>query len=215
MIDEIIDKSLEQELRERKIGHYYVSEIPYCQRNTWYKYMIPRKPEPATLRIFERGNILHDWIAETLRKSSKIKLLFNERSLIIPINGILLRGRLDNLILLKNQNKKYVVEVKATANINFTKKVSKHHLMQITPYMMIEECLGIVIYIDSRYLTTKEFIVELDWKIWNEIKERATTLHAFLLDKKLPPKEALLTSGRGWECNFCLYRKECKAEKGQ
>lgn len=213
-VNQIVDDVLEKELRERKIGHYYISEIPYCMRTIWFRYKKPKKIDADTARIFERGNILHGWLSRILSRSNTLKIIENEARLIIPINGIFLRGRVDDFVIIEEfgEKKKYVLEIKTTANISAQTQISPHHLMQITPYLMIEnDCIGKIIYIDARYLRIKEFETKLDWNIWNEIKKRTADLHSFLIADKLPPAEAK-EKNRGWECGNCPYFEECRLE---
>lgn len=210
-INKIVDDVLDKEMRERKIGHYYVSEIPYCLRLLWYRYKIPKKIDAKTLRVFERGNILHGWLNEVLSKHESVKILGNESRLIIPLAaGIFLRGRLDDFVIIEDsmEKHKFVLEIKTTANINYQNGISPHHLMQITPYLMIEECMGKVVYIDAKYLEIKEFETEFKWEIWEKVKNRTLELHEFLNKDKLPNPEAK-ENGRNWECYNCSYINEC------
>lgn len=210
IIDEIIDEALKRESKPRKIGHYYVSEIPYCLRKTWYRFKDPIETDKPTARIYQRGTLLHNWIADILKNSSSVKVLFNERSIIIPVKrGILLRGRLDDFIRIEGKKDSFVVEVKTTANIEFTKEPSREHIYQIMPYIMVEECKGIIVYVDARNLQTKEFIIDFDWDVWEEIKKRTVELHDHLTRDILPPPEMKGDKERGWQCDYCAYREKC------
>lgn len=209
IIGEIIDEALKRDFKERKMGHYYISEIPYCLRKVWLRIKKPKATDSAQARKFQRGTILHDWLTGILRRSDKVKTIFNERSIVIPIKkGLILRGRLDNFIRI-GEKEEFVIEVKSTSNINFTKEPSKHHILQIMPYMMIEDCKGIILYIDARTLETKEFVVDFDWRIWETIKERVVKLHDFLTEDKMPPPEVLNNPLRKWECSYCEYSEMC------
>lgn len=211
-INEIIDKALEKDLRERTIGTYYISEIPYCVRKLWYMFKQPKDFNSKTKRIFERGNVWHAWIAKILSESDVVVHHEEEARLIIPDlkSRLVVRGRVDDFIIVEHDTKKYVLEIKTTANIWKQDSVSPHHLMQITPYLMIENCDGKVIYIDSRYLEVKSFDVKFEWSILEEIMRRARFLHSFLTKNELPPAESIENEDRSWECNFCLYKEECE-----
>jgi len=212
-INKIIDDVLDKELKEREIGHYYISEIPYCIRKIWYMFKKPKKFNSKTRRIFERGNVWHSWIANILKRSSAVVHHIEERSLIIPDyeEEFFLRGRVDDFIILEESGKKYILEIKTTANIWKQNSVSHHHLMQIIPYLTFtKNDGGKVIYIDTRYLEVKSFDVQFDWKIMKEVRERARRLHFYLKNNELPPAEGKEDESRRWECSFCLYQKECE-----
>ncbi len=211
-INKIIDKALEKDLRERKVGVYYISEIPYCVRKIWFMFKKPKKFDARTRRIFERGNVWHAWIARILSKSDIITHHEEEARLVIPDfkNKLFLRGRIDDFIVVEEDGKKYVLEIKTTANIWKQEKISYHHLLQIMPYLLLENCDGKVVYIDSRYLEIKSFDVKFDWFILEEIMRRARRLHSFLLQNKMPPPEAWNDYKRNWECKRCLYKEECE-----
>ncbi|MHA1250806.1 MAG: CRISPR-associated protein Cas4 [Candidatus Helarchaeota archaeon] len=211
-INKIIDDVLAKDLWDRKIGIYYISEIPYCMRKLWYTYKYPKKHSKKTIRIFERGNILHSWIANILKKSEKVTYLEEEARIIIPDfkTKLILRGRVDDFIIVKNQKNKYVLEIKTSSGVWKQTRINPFHLMQITPYLMLENCDGKVIYIDSYSLDTKTFDVKFNWDILEEIFRRARMLHNCLKESMLPPPESKEESERHWECNFCLYQEECE-----
>jgi len=211
-INEIIDKALEKDLRERTIGIYYISEIPYCVRKIWYMFKNPKKFDAKTMRVFERGNVWHAWIARLLKRSDMVIHHEEEARLVIPDfkSKLFLRGRVDDFIIIEENGTKFVLEIKTTANIWKQDNISPHHLLQIMPYLLLENCDGKVIYIDSRYLQVKSFDVKFDWAILEEIMRRARKLHESLIKDKIPLPESFEESNRNWECNYCLYKEECE-----
>lgn len=221
-IDEIIDKHLEREEKKRKVGVYFCSEIPYCMRRTWYSYKVNRPYPPETKRVFERGNVYHEWLAKIFSKSTIVKSTEAEARLIIPDpqTGIVIRGRVDDFITIEDGGKRYVCEIKTTADISYTTAVSKHHLYQITPYLLIDyddegkPLPGKVIYIDSRNLSIKEFNVEFDLKILQKILQRARKLHNHLLENSLPEAESKGINEDKWLCRYCLYADLCGKNVG-
>lgn len=210
-INQIIDKALEKDLRQREIGVYYISEIPYCLRKIWFMFKYPKKHDAKTLRVFERGNVFHAWIANILKKSDMITYHEEEARLIIPDfkSKLFLRGRVDDFIVLQEGDKKYVLEIKTTANIDYQDSISPMHLFQITPYLLLEHCDGKVVYIDSRYLRIKEFDVQFNWDTLEEIMRRARTVHESLINDTIPFPESWDNETRKWECGYCIYNEEC------
>ena len=211
-INQIIDDVLAKDLWDRKIGIYYISEIPYCIRKLWYTYKIPKKHSKKTIRIFERGNILHTWIANILKQSDKISYMEEEARIIIPDfkSKLILRGRVDDFVIVRNKVQKYILEIKTTSNVWRQESIKPFHLMQIMPYLMLENCDGKVIYIDPYSLETKSFDVKFDWSLLEEIFRRARNIHTYLTEDILPPAESWENPKRKWECNYCIYQKECE-----
>lgn len=123
MIDfnKIIDQHLERERRPKEIGKYYPSEIGRCMRKVWYSYLYPQQLDPEVTKIFEAGNIIHDFVVEVLRggKNRDIELVKSEMPVKIETENFTISGRVDDLILLKSEGKLFLVEVKSTKNINF------------------------------------------------------------------------------------------------
>ena len=81
--DELIDTFLSRGTSWKTVGRYYPSEIGSCLRKTWYSYKEPKETDTNLIRIFEAGNILHEFIEEVLKseKNPHVELLGTE----IPI----------------------------------------------------------------------------------------------------------------------------------
>jgi len=104
--DEMIDNHLKREHRTKGIGRYFPSEIGTCMRKIWYTYKYPMEVKPELLKIFEVGNIMHDFVVEVLKseKNPHIELLKSEVPFKEQIEDFLISGRIDNLILVKADN---------------------------------------------------------------------------------------------------------------
>ena len=89
------------------------------------------------LKIFEVGNIIHGFVVEVLKsdKNKDIKLLECELPFKINIDDFVISGRVDDLLLLKSDDKKIIVEVKSTKNVSKVKQPELHHAMQLQFYM--------------------------------------------------------------------------------
>ena len=110
MIDfnEMIDNHLSREHKSKEIGRYYPSEVGMCLRKVWYSYKHPTPLEPRLLRIFELGNIIHDFVVEVLKseKNPHIELVKSEFPFREKIDDFTISGRIDNLIQIKSSSKK-------------------------------------------------------------------------------------------------------------
>ncbi len=215
MIDfnEIIERFLKRELPKREIGKYYPSEIGKCLRNLYYSYKYPKETKPKLLKIFEMGNMVHDFIVKVLEseKIPEIELVGYEIPVKYEIEDFVISGRIDDVILLKTNGKKILVEVKSTKDIRNVREPQNTHLIQLQFYMRITGIKeGILLYVDKSNLETKSFYVEYD-EHWSDlIIERFKMLHKSLVEDELPKPEAKLIPELSWMCNFCEYRDKCE-----
>lgn len=219
MIDfnKLIDQHIARASKPKKVGRYYPSEIGKCIRKTWYSYNHPHQVEPKLLKIFEAGNIMHDFVADVLKseKTPEVELLKVEMPLRFENAQFVVSGRIDDVILLKMEGKLVLVEVKSTKNVSFVKKANRAHEMQLQFYMRASGIYnGVILYIDKTNLQTKIFEIKFDEKNGNQIIERFESLHKHLIGKKLPVAEAKATEDMKWMCRFCEYKERCdKNEK--
>ncbi len=215
MIDfnELIERYLEREIEEKKIGKYYPSEIGKCLRNLYYSYKYPMKVGPRLLKIFELGNIMHDFIVKVLQsdKNPEVELIGAEVPIKLDMGDFVISGRIDDLIVLKSNGEKVLVEVKSCRDIRKVASPQNAHLIQLQFYMHVTGIKqGILLYVDKGTLETKSFNVSYD-PYWSElIIERFKILHESLTKDILPKPEAKLIPELSWMCDFCEYREKCE-----
>lgn len=212
MIDfnKLINSHLARESRPKKIGRYYPSEVGGCLRKTWFSYKKPKPTDAELLKIFEAGNILHSFIEEVIKseKNPDIELLDSELPIKIEEKDFLISGRIDNLVLLKIQNKKVLVEVKSCKYL--PDKYKEEHEMQLQLYMQATEVHeGIILYIQKDNLQTKEFEVKYDEKKAEKILARFQKIHDSLISEEMPEAEAKNDENKIWLCNYCPWKSEC------
>ncbi len=210
--DKIIDNYLFREFRPKKEGRYYPSEIGSCLRKIWYSYKYPQEVKPDLIKIFEVGNILHDFITEVLKseRNPHIELLKSELPVKTEVDDFTISGRIDDLLLVKENGKSILVEVKSTKNIAFQQRPSHSHIMQLQFYMYVSNIhSGVLLYVDKNNLLTKSFDIEYDEETGKQIIERFRRLHASLKNNSLPADEAKLLDEMQWMCRFCEYRDKC------
>jgi CRISPR/Cas system-associated exonuclease Cas4 (RecB family) len=212
MIDfnKLIDNHLSREISFKRIGRYYPSEIGGCLRKTWYSYKDPKPTDTSLVRIFEAGNILHEFIEEVIRseKNPEIELLQTEMPIKLKTDEFLISGRIDDLILIKLENKEVLVEVKSCKFL--PKELKKEHESQIQLYMEatgVHE--GILLYVQKDDLQTASFEIKYDKSRIKEILERFNALHASLVEDKMPQAEAKNNVDMQWLCDKCSWKKEC------
>jgi CRISPR-associated exonuclease Cas4 len=212
MVDfnKLIDSHLSRDICLKRIGRYYPSEIGNCLRKVWYSYNSPKKTDTALLRIFEAGNILHEFVADVIKseKNPEIELLQTEMPIQLKLDNFLISGRIDNLILVKIENKKVLVEVKSCKFL--PKELRKEHKSQLQLYMEATGVHdGIVLYVQKDNLQTIWFEVRYNQEEIKKILERFNKLHDSLTESKMPEAEAKNNPDMQWLCKNCPWKEDC------
>ena len=215
--DKMVDNFLKRESRPKAIGRYYPSEIGSCLRKVWYSYKHPKETDVELIKIFELGNMIHDFVSKVIEsdKNPHVELLEKELPLQKDMKDFVISGRLDDLLLLKEDGKKVLVEVKSTKSIDFTAEASRSHAMQLQLYMHITGVHdGIVLYVDKNNLKSKAFEINYDPEQAEEIFKRFIELNLCLVSEQLPLDEAKREPALMWMCRYCEYVDKCdKNEK--
>ena len=212
MVDfnKLIDSHLARGVYSKKPGRYYPSEIGGCIRKVWYSYKNPKPTDTDLIRIFQAGNMLHEFVEEVIKseKNPHIKLLGAEVPIKIKTPDFLISGRIDNLILAKIDNKVVLVEVKSCKYL--PKELRKEHEMQLQLYMHgsgVED--GLLLYIQKDNLQTISFEIKYSKEKAEKIIDRFYTLHLSLLENNIPEAEAKNSEDKKWMCNNCPWKEEC------
>ncbi len=169
--------------------------------------------EPDRLKVFEIGNILHEFIIQVFKSEKNINAIkFLESELPFKLNqkDFTISGRLDDILVAKEDSRKMIIEVKTVRDIRSTFKPNKNHAMQLQFYMHATGIHdGIILYIDKTNLKTKAFEISYDEKHSLDILKRFSTLHELLKKDVLPIDEAKQSKETIWMCNMCEYRAKC------
>lgn len=214
MIDfnKMIDSHLKKENKPKEVGRYYPSQIGTCLRKQWYSYKFPEEISPEMLKIFELGNIIHDFVVEVLKseKNTEVELLKSEFPFKEQIEDFLVSGRVDNLILIKADGREVLVEVKSTKNVDFVNYPPHYNVMQLQLYMHFLKIYdGILLYVDKGNLKSKVFKIPYSEKQALFVIDRFRKLHKHLKSDVLPDPEARVSQETLWMCRFCEYREKC------
>jgi CRISPR/Cas system-associated exonuclease Cas4 (RecB family) len=214
MVDfnELITKFVHRELRGKTIGRYYPSEAGNCKRKTYYSYKIPKETDVEVLKVFEMGNMVHELIVKVLQseKTPDIELLGKEIPFKIDQKDFIISGRIDDMILVKIENERYIVEVKSTSALKFTENPNPGHISQLQLYMHASGIhKGIILYIEKNTLQAKHFFIDYSPKKVENSIERINEIHKSLTSDTLPEPEARLVPGMNWMCRYCNYKDEC------
>jgi len=218
MIDfnKLIDNHLIRENKPKEIGRYWPSEVGSCLRKIWYSYKIPKETEAKLLRIFESGNLLHEFIVDVIKseKNKEIELVRTEMPVKIKEKDFIISGRVDNVVLLKINGEKVLVEVKSTKLLR--EEPQESHITQLQLYMHATGIhRGIILYIQKDNLQTNWFNFGYDEGTAKKILERFRILHETLKNNAIPEAEAKKNKEFNWMCKYCPWKAECdEQEKG-
>lgn len=211
--DKLIENHLKRERKPKEIGRYYPSEIGSCIRKVWYSYKRPMEAEPDRLKLFEIGNILHNFIMEVFKSEKNvdsIKFIDSELPLKLSQKDFTISGRLDDIVIAKEDDQKKLIEVKSIKDVRLLDAPNKHHVMQLQLYMHVTGIHdGIILYIDKTNLKTKAFDISYDEMHSLDILKRFSNLHELLKKDVLPIDEAKQSKETIWMCNMCEYRAKC------
>jgi CRISPR-associated exonuclease Cas4 len=210
--DKLIDQHIEREYHPKGVGKYYPSEAGTCMRKAFYSYKYPTETEPELQKIFEMGNIVHDFIVNVLKSSKQkdVELLKAELPFREKFEDIEISGRVDDVILVKASGKTYVVEVKSSKSIDYIREASPHNIQQLQLYMHFTGIHnGILLYVDKTNLQTKSFEISYNEAEAKKILERFKLLHKHLTEETLPEAEARAHENIKWMCNYCEYKDRC------
>lgn len=215
--DKLIDDFLYREIRQREPNRYYPSEVGLCMRKIWYSYKIPKAADLEMRRLFHMGTKMHELVVEILRseRNKDVVLLQSEFPIVVPMEGFVISGRADDLVLVKVSGKNVLVEVKSTGpnSLGYLNAPKPEHLMQLQLYMHANGShYGMLLYIERDRLRTKSFEVEYSREEIEKIFGRFREIHKSMSSGVIPEPEARIKSGMRWMCKWCPWRKECYEE---
>lgn len=208
----LISNYVRREIRKKTPGRYYPSEAGNCMRKVFYSYKNPKAIGLELLKIFEAGNILHEFIVDVLEseKNPHIELLEKESPFKLEVEDIIISGRVDDIVVVKIDNQVYLIEVKSTGGLKYTNDPHEAHIMQLQIYMHAKKIhKGLIIYLEKNTLQSKSFSVSYDEKKVEKTIKRLKELHQCIKEDKLPIPESRIISTKNWMCKGCQYREDC------
>jgi len=228
LFTELILKYLKSQKKDRIIGVYYPSELPWCLRKIYYDYTIGKDKDLESKLVMISGTLMHSFISDVLKfaKSEGIDAQSEvEYEYEIPVENnkvagswkkpaggvfsIKISGRADNVILLKSENDEntYVVEVKSKSKLPDEPRVE--HIMQLNFYLHFNPgAKGYLLYITRDGFNMRAFEVNYNEDLFKKLVDRAIILHNHIINNTLPDAEY-------WhgECLKCPYRNICFSVK--
>lgn len=217
MIDfeKFLDQFLSKERKPKVIGRYYPSEAGLCMRQAWYSYKFPRETDKELLKIFHVGNLVHDFVVDVFKseKTTDVELVQAELPFKIETKDFVVSGRIDDLIMLKENRKQILVEVKSCRTVSGMEEPENTHKMQLQLYMHATGIHdGIVLYVEKNTLKSKSFTVPYD-SDWSErIINRFSLLDRHLKANIIPTAEGKIAPHLSRMCSMCAYADLCQKD---
>lgn len=210
--DKLVEIHLTKEQKAKQVGRYYPSEIGLCMRKTWYGYKYPTQVSMELLKIFEAGNMVHDFVVRVFKseKNKEVELVQEEMPFKYEGDGFLISGRIDDLVLLKENGKQILVEVKSAKTIKGMEKPKLPNELQLILYMHVLNIHdGVLLYVDKTNLQSKVFEIPYSKIRGEQIIQRFKQLDVALKNNLLPEPEGKIIEDLSWMCAFCEYAEKC------
>jgi len=214
--NELLKKNQERSSKEQTTWH--ASSLGSCLCGTYLK-RIGAQPDEGkeidsrTLRVFDMGNKIEDWVVELLKKQNKYKIQTQQRIFNEEYN---FSGYDDVEILDKETKEIEIVEIKSKHSRAFWYMDKKgqgamiHHKMQLWSYLNFREAgkinKGKVVYISKDDSAILEYPVFLnDKKLKTQIIDQLEILNESWKEK-VPPLPA---PNGSWQAKYCNFHKQC------
>src|SRR3989338_65881 len=213
--NQMVDNYLHRELRPKTEGVYYPSEIGSCIRKIWYSYKFPKPMDPQLRKIFEMGNMVHEFVVKVLQseKNSHIELVSSELPFKHEMEGFVISCRIDNVILVKANGKKIHIEVRSAKDIEWINEPKPENVVQLQLYMHVMGIHdGALLYVNKSNLESKVFPVKYTEDAAKNALGRFTLLNFHLKGNTLPDPEERAALKTAWMCRYCDYNKKCYEE---
>lgn len=210
MLKEIIDKFYLDQQRDKEQTHFYITDAGKCPRQVFFKFKNVRgEPMDARiLRVFERGEHMHRNIFNILYRLK----IGTVTEITIP-NKEIVSGRADAIICINGEN--YVLDIKSINSMQFKKLIAakEENILQIQLYLHYFNIKkGILLYIDKDQQDIKEFLIDYDDKIVNNLLDGFKKLKEKIELNTLPAR--LFDWPQNWQCQYCKYKEVCRMSNG-
>ncbi len=215
-IQQLINQSLKEKNAERgnkPIVSWHCSSLGSCLRGIYLKRQ-GKLPDTAlderTLRVFDMGNKIEDWLVGLIEKQPDVKV---ETQVRIEDKELGVSGYADMVIEYEGEKQVYEIKSKHSKSFWWMKKkgegASRHNMQQLWIYLKV---LGIdkgnLIYVSKDDSAILEYPVLLsDKSLEKEVMEQLTLLNKAWKEQDifiLPlPKEG------DWLAKYCSHHKQC------
>lgn len=209
MIAEKIVETAAREYHSSVKKYHRMSEIGKCERALVYDWRGEEK-EPISGRgmlIFNDGDMHHRDIRDRIRKAG-FELIEEERELYDPNWN--LSGHIDGIVC--NNGDRLLLEIKSINHFQFERLNStplEDHIQQINLYMFYRDIdRGVILYKNKNTAAMKEFIIERDENLIQELLAKFERIDSHLKAGTLPDRPYPKSD---WHCQYCQFQKICWA----
>lgn len=217
-IQQLLNQRLKREENRKPQTTWHSSSLGSCLCGT-YLARLGAKPDKEiddrTLRVFKVGNIMEDFIIDTLKTLEDYEIETQNRFENTKFN---LSGKFDLKIKNKQTGKELIYEIKSKHSRSFWYMNDKgqgaqlSHKMQLWTYLeanKIEE--GRILYVSKDDLSLLEYPIFLNDVFLKELVEDQLEILNEAWLKQVAPKPAPQGT---WMADYCNYHEQClKQEK--
>lgn len=213
MLKEVIDKFYLDRQRDKEQQHFYITDAGRCPRAIFFKFKnVPRKEMEANiLRLFDHGDHIHKLIMKPLLSTREIHVVASEVD--IPPQE-LISGRAD--AVLSDGKELYVLDIKSMNSMVFRKltEPKEENINQIQLYLHYFKLKkGILLYVNKDSQELKEFVVEYNPELCNNLLVNLQDLKTKIEQNIIPARTVEWPSG--WQCQYCQFKEVCKMVNGE
>jgi len=212
----LIAKFLENRKDERPecSGYISASQVGKCPRAL--AFILFGEKEVYSLdvkKIFDTGHAFHGKIEKYLnglREMGDITIeAMEDRKYDEKLK---ITGKCDSVIKINATGERYLIELKSIkdAGYEWLKEPKPEHVGQAHVYMqMFDVRKALIVYENKDTQKMKEFLVNWDPKVLDEIRKKLKKVFKKVAQKKLPAKPYVETD---WQCRYCSFKKYCWAK---
>lgn len=204
-------------------GSYFrPSMLHGCDRANVFHYInAPYKPPPQNpkmQRTLDMGTALHDLIQGYLMHSYDYFFVKEARSR-LSINGVVVQGSTDGVLIDRVTNKRYCVEIKTMEGDAYRAvgKAKAEHVDQAMNYAVANDCEGIIfLYWDKNRSLVKQYYVPIGEaqakRVRRDNAKRVLKLKAYAdkYDETLDPETLPPYNKSTCNKSFCGYIRYCR-----
>lgn len=192
------DKEMAKYHQPLKKNEFFVTQSGLCMRHIWYIKKYGWIIDIDTKKLFYMGTMIHEFFQTKILDKNIYKF---EQPIQIKTKKILIRGRID-AISYENE----ILELKSCMFL--PKEPDEKYKSQIILYMsQIQNSKGKLIYISKNDLQIKEFDIDFDLFLYNEILGKFEHIFDCLQKNILPNKEPVKY------CKYCDFADKCQGDK--
>jgi len=207
MLKELINQYYSELKKDREQHHFYITDAGKCPRAVFFKFKkAPAEAmEPRILMMFDHGNHIHQLIMKPLFGVRGIHVIAAEIN--IPPQE-LITGRAD--AILSDGKELYVLDIKSINGQIFKSldEPKDEHLNQIQLYLhFFKQKKGILLYVNKDTQELREFPVDYDSKIAQDLLGQLSELKTKIDRNVIPPRIPVWPEN--WQCQYCQFKEIC------